>query len=165
MEAGCGCRATPPSSTTAVPPDLTVLSVWTTSSRESAPPPVILHVKPPAKTVQRYSVDSCLFVQSDIECKELQLSEDQSRATKPGLSLTSSQDHHKQLRTKAVKMKLTKLRAAPYPEVGRPLGLLITWLTYLLQLDFSVNKRWMFSRVMIMEVMENVLCPGFCSRK
>lgn len=82
---------------------------------------------------------SFLFVKSDIECKELQLSEDQSRATKPVLSLASSQDHHKQLRTKAVKMK-TKLRAAPYAEVGCPLGLFITWLTYL-QLYFRVEKR------------------------
>ena len=72
-------------------------------------------------STDRYS--ACLFAHSDIECKELQLSEDQSQATKPGLSLTSSQDHRKLLRTKAVKMK-TKLRAAPYPEAGLQLGLL-----------------------------------------
>ncbi|XP_076607253.1 single-minded homolog 2 [Chaetodon auriga] len=55
------------------------------------------------------------YVLTDIECKELQLSEDQSRATKPGFSLSSSQEHHKQLTTKAINMK-TKFRAAPYPE-------------------------------------------------
>lgn len=126
MEAGCGCRVTPPSSTIAVLPDLTVLSVWTTSSRELAPAPAIFHVKSSVESVQRCLLYSCLFVKSDIECKELQLSEDQGRSTKPVLSLTSSQDHHKQLRTKVVKMK-TKLKAAPYPEVGQALGLFITW--------------------------------------
>ncbi|XP_070839624.1 single-minded homolog 2 [Chaetodon trifascialis] len=55
------------------------------------------------------------YVLTDIECKELQLSGDQSRATKPGFSLISSQEHHKQLTTKAINMK-TKFRAAPYPE-------------------------------------------------
>lgn len=69
---------------------------------------------------------ACLYVHSDIECKELQLSEEQNRATKPGFSLTSSQEHHKQLRTKAIKMK-TKFRAAPYPEVGLPLGIIIVF--------------------------------------
>lgn len=62
-------------------------------------------------------MNSFVFVQSDIEFKELQFSEDQNQATKPDLSLITSEDHHKQLRSKAVKMK-TKLRAAPYPEVG-----------------------------------------------
>lgn len=63
------------------------------------------------------TVNGYLFAHSDTERKDLQLSEDQSRATKPGLSLTSSQDHCKHLKTKPIKMK-TKLRAAPYPEVG-----------------------------------------------
>ncbi|XP_035521958.1 single-minded homolog 2-like [Morone saxatilis] len=68
-----------------------------------------------SRSSRPHCIVSVNYVLTDIECKELQLSEDQSRATKPGLSLTSSQDHHKQLRNKAVKMK-TKLRAAPYPE-------------------------------------------------
>ncbi|KAM9348368.1 single-minded homolog 2 [Symphorus nematophorus] len=67
-----------------------------------------------SRSSRPHCIVSVNYVLTDIEFKELQLSEDQSRATKPGLGLTSSQDH-KQLRTKAVKMK-TKLRAAPYPE-------------------------------------------------
>uniref|UniRef100_A0A8C4GGA0 Single-minded homolog 2 n=1 Tax=Dicentrarchus labrax TaxID=13489 RepID=A0A8C4GGA0_DICLA len=78
-----------------------------------------------SRSSRPHCIVSVNYVLTDIECKELQLSEDQSRATKPGLSLTSSQDHHKQLRNKAVKMK-TKLRAAPYPEVGLPVGLLMS---------------------------------------
>lgn len=62
---------------------------------------------------------TCFIVHSDIESKELQLSEDQSQVTKCGVSLTSSQDHSRQFRTKAVKTK-TKLREAPYLEVGLP---------------------------------------------
>ncbi|XP_024866085.1 single-minded homolog 2 isoform X2 [Kryptolebias marmoratus] len=54
------------------------------------------------------------YVLTNTECKELQLSEDQTRATKYPLSLTS-QDHFRQLRTRAVKLK-TKIRSAPYPE-------------------------------------------------
>ncbi|XP_033495046.1 single-minded homolog 2 [Epinephelus lanceolatus] len=74
-----------------------------------------------SRSSRPHCIVSVNYVLTDIECKELQLSEDQSRAAKSGLSPSSSQDHRKQLRTKAVKMR-TKLRAAPYPEVGPPLG-------------------------------------------
>ncbi|GLD47299.1 single-minded homolog 2 [Lates japonicus] len=68
-----------------------------------------------SRSSRPHCIVSVNYVLTDIECNELQLSQDQSRAIKPGLSLSSSEDQHKQLRTKAVKMK-TKLRAAPYPE-------------------------------------------------
>ncbi|XP_027129090.1 single-minded homolog 2 isoform X1 [Larimichthys crocea] len=68
-----------------------------------------------SRSSRPHCIVSVNYVLTDIECKELQLSEDQSRATKPVLSLPSSHDRHKQLRTKTVKMK-TKVRAAPYPE-------------------------------------------------
>lgn len=57
------------------------------------------------------------LVQSATECKELQLSEDQNRAMKPGHGLSSTQDHPRHFRGKGARMK-PKLRAAPYPEVG-----------------------------------------------
>lgn len=69
--------------------------------------------------MKQYRLYTCFIVHSDIESKELQLSEDQSQVTKCGVSFTSSQDHSRQFRTKAVKMK-TKLREAPYLEVGHP---------------------------------------------
>ncbi|XP_034746698.1 single-minded homolog 2 [Etheostoma cragini] len=75
-----------------------------------------------SRSSRPHCIVSVNYVLTDIECKGMQLSEDQSRATKPGLGLPSTQDHRKQLRTKAVKMK-PKPRAAPYPEVGPPLGL------------------------------------------
>ncbi|KAM6910820.1 single-minded homolog 2 [Lycodopsis pacificus] len=68
-----------------------------------------------SRSSRPHCIVSVNYVLTDVECKDLRLSEDQSRATKPGLSLTSVQDHRKQLRTKAVKLK-TKLRAAHYPE-------------------------------------------------
>ncbi|XP_036974396.1 single-minded homolog 2 isoform X3 [Acanthopagrus latus] len=68
-----------------------------------------------SRSSRPHCIVSVNYVLTNIEHKELRLSEDQSRAIKPGVSLTSSQDHQKQLRTKAVKMK-TKLRAAPYSE-------------------------------------------------
>ncbi|XP_037324413.2 single-minded homolog 2 [Pungitius pungitius] len=74
-----------------------------------------------SRSSRPHCIVSVNYVLTDVEYKELQLSDDQSRATKPGLSLSSVQDHRKQLKTKAVKMK-TKLRAAHYPEVGFPLG-------------------------------------------
>uniref|UniRef100_UPI0037E93331 single-minded homolog 2-like n=1 Tax=Semicossyphus pulcher TaxID=241346 RepID=UPI0037E93331 len=67
-----------------------------------------------SRSSRPHCIVSVNYVLTDIECKELQLSEDQSRAAKPGLGFTSSQDI-KQHRNKAVKMK-TRLRAAPYPE-------------------------------------------------
>ncbi|XP_029304908.1 single-minded homolog 2 isoform X2 [Cottoperca gobio] len=68
-----------------------------------------------SRSSRPHCIVSVNYVLTDTECRELQLSEDQSRASKPALSLASTQDPRKQLRTKAVKMK-TKLRAAPYPE-------------------------------------------------
>ncbi|XP_071783074.1 single-minded homolog 2 [Centroberyx gerrardi] len=68
-----------------------------------------------SRSSRPHCIVSVNYVLTDIECKELQLSEEQSRATKPGLSLASSQDHRKQLKTKAVKIK-TKLKTAPYPQ-------------------------------------------------
>ncbi|XP_076017317.1 single-minded homolog 2 [Genypterus blacodes] len=62
-----------------------------------------------------HCIVSVNYVLTDIECKELQLSEYQSQAAKPCLSLSSSQDYRKHLRTKGVKTK-TKIRAAPYPQ-------------------------------------------------
>uniref|UniRef100_A0A3Q0T013 PAS domain-containing protein n=1 Tax=Amphilophus citrinellus TaxID=61819 RepID=A0A3Q0T013_AMPCI len=76
-----------------------------------------------SRSSRPHCIVSVNYVLTDIECKELQLSEEQRQATKSGLSLTSSQDHCRQLRTKAVKMK-TKLREAPYLEVGPPLDCL-----------------------------------------
>ncbi|XP_068600308.1 single-minded homolog 2-like [Brachionichthys hirsutus] len=66
-----------------------------------------------SRSSRPHCIVSVNYVLSDIECKELQLSEDQNRAP-PGLSRTSSQDQHKQLRAKEVKMKV---RTTPYPEL------------------------------------------------
>ena len=63
---------------------------------------------------------SLCCVHREIEYKELQMSQEQSRATKPSLSykagMASSQDSRKQLKTKAVKIK-TKIKMMPYPQV------------------------------------------------
>ncbi|KAM4544885.1 single-minded homolog 2 [Odontesthes bonariensis] len=64
-----------------------------------------------SRSSRPHCIVSVNYVLTDIECNELQLSVDQTRA----LSLTFSQDHHKQLRTRAVKVK-SKMRPAPYPE-------------------------------------------------
>ncbi|XP_026037938.1 single-minded homolog 2-like [Astatotilapia calliptera] len=68
-----------------------------------------------SRSSRPHCIVSVNYVLTDIESKELQLSEDQSQVTKCGVSLTSSLDHSRQFRTKAVKMK-TKLREAPYLE-------------------------------------------------
>ncbi|XP_067350964.1 single-minded homolog 2 [Channa argus] len=68
-----------------------------------------------SRSSRPHCIVSVNYVLTDIEYKELQLSEDQRKATKPGLSFTSSQDQCKQLKHKQFKMK-TKPRAAPYPE-------------------------------------------------
>ncbi|CAJ1064465.1 single-minded homolog 2 [Xyrichtys novacula] len=68
-----------------------------------------------SRSSRPHCIVSVNYVLTDIECKELQLSTDQSRATKPGLSLSPPQDPHKQHRVKAVRMK-SRLRAAPYPQ-------------------------------------------------
>ncbi|KAG7516871.1 single-minded-like 2-like [Solea senegalensis] len=71
-----------------------------------------------SRSSRPHCIVSVNYVLTDIECNELQLSQDQHGAVKPGLSLLSSEDHRKQPRTKAVRMT-TKLRAAPYPEQHR----------------------------------------------
>uniref|UniRef100_A0A667XR39 SIM bHLH transcription factor 2 n=1 Tax=Myripristis murdjan TaxID=586833 RepID=A0A667XR39_9TELE len=68
-----------------------------------------------SRSSRPHCIVSVNYVLTDIECKELQLSEEQNQATKPGLSLTFSQDHRKQLKTKAVKIK-TKPKTTPYPQ-------------------------------------------------
>uniref|UniRef100_A0A669B8N1 SIM bHLH transcription factor 2 n=1 Tax=Oreochromis niloticus TaxID=8128 RepID=A0A669B8N1_ORENI len=74
-----------------------------------------------SRSSRPHCIVSVNYVLTDIERKELQLSEDQSQATKCGVSLTSSQDHSRQFRSKAVKMK-TKLREAPYLEGRKSTG-------------------------------------------
>ncbi|XP_041864804.1 single-minded homolog 2 [Melanotaenia boesemani] len=66
-----------------------------------------------SRSSRPHCIVSVNYVLTDIECKELQLSEDQTRAA--ASSLTSSQDEQKPLRTKAVKVK-TRTRPAPYPQ-------------------------------------------------
>ncbi|XP_068186559.1 single-minded homolog 2 [Antennarius striatus] len=73
-----------------------------------------------SRSSRPHCIVSVNYVLSDIECKELQLSEDQNPVLKPGL--TRPQDHHTHthythLRAKDVKTK-TKRRGSPYPEVG-----------------------------------------------
>ncbi|KAM9847010.1 single-minded homolog 2 [Aulostomus maculatus] len=71
-----------------------------------------------SRSSRPHCIVSVNHVLTDIEGRELQLSEEQSRATKPSVSFTGSQDHHKQFRTKAAKMK-TKFQALPYPQTDR----------------------------------------------
>ncbi|XP_069544782.1 single-minded homolog 2-like, partial [Brachyistius frenatus] len=68
-----------------------------------------------SRSSRPHCIVSVNYVLTDVEWKELQLSEDQDGASKAGLSLTASQDQRKQVRTKAVRMK-TRTRTAPYPE-------------------------------------------------
>ncbi len=77
--------------------------------------------------LKQYGETQCMsfcLLNSEVECKDMRLSEAQSRPAKPGVSVTSCQDQLKQLRPKTVSMK-TKVRAAPYPQVGLPHCLLI----------------------------------------
>ncbi|KAG9351551.1 hypothetical protein JZ751_022802, partial [Albula glossodonta] len=72
-----------------------------------------------SRSSRPHCIVSVNYVLTEIEYKDLQLSQDQTRAAKPTLTfkttLTSSQDSRKQLKTKAVKIK-TKLKMAPYPQ-------------------------------------------------
>lgn len=91
------------------------------------------------------SLVSSGFVQSAAECKELQLSEDQNRAMKPGHGLSSTQDHPRHFRGKGARMK-PKLRAAPYPEVSlRPSNALTRYVqkpkTHLQRRLFTATSR------------------------
>lgn len=64
----------------------------------------------------------CMYMSlhRDVEYKDMQLSQEQSRAAKSSLAFksgpASSQDPRKQLKAKAVKIK-SKLKTAPYPQV------------------------------------------------
>ncbi|XP_062342208.1 single-minded homolog 2 [Osmerus eperlanus] len=72
-----------------------------------------------SRSSRPHCIVSVNYVLTEIEYKELQMSQEQSRATKPSLSykagLASSQDSRKQLKTKAVKIK-TKVKMVPYPQ-------------------------------------------------
>ncbi|XP_029704272.1 single-minded homolog 2-like isoform X1 [Takifugu rubripes] len=68
-----------------------------------------------SRSSRPHCIVSVNYVLSAAECKELQLSEDQNRAMKPGHGLSSTQDHPRHFRGKGARMK-PKLRAAPYPE-------------------------------------------------
>ncbi|KAG7483605.1 hypothetical protein MATL_G00040180 [Megalops atlanticus] len=74
-----------------------------------------------SRSSRPHCIVSVNYVLTEIEYKDLQLSQDQTRAAKPGLAfkttLTSSQDSRKQLKAKAVKIK-TKLKSAPYPQAN-----------------------------------------------
>ncbi|KAL2095418.1 hypothetical protein ACEWY4_010137 [Coilia grayii] len=72
-----------------------------------------------SRSSRPHCIVSVNYVLTEIEYKDLQLSQDQARAIKPALTykntLTSSQDSRKQLKTKAVKIK-AKLKVSPYPQ-------------------------------------------------
>ncbi|MGH0174451.1 UNVERIFIED_CONTAM: hypothetical protein FKN15_007579 [Acipenser sinensis] len=72
-----------------------------------------------SRSSRPHCIVSVNYVLTDIEYKELQLSQDQSAASKSSFayrtSLTASQDSRKQLKSKSVKLK-TKLKTAPYPQ-------------------------------------------------
>ncbi|XP_035289700.1 single-minded homolog 2 [Anguilla anguilla] len=72
-----------------------------------------------SRSSRPHCIVSVNYVLTEIEYKDLQLSQDQTRTAKPGLAfkttLTSSQDSRKQLKPKAVKIK-TKPKMAPYPQ-------------------------------------------------
>ncbi|XP_047463276.1 single-minded homolog 2 [Mugil cephalus] len=67
-----------------------------------------------SRSSRPHCIVSVNHVLTDTECKELQLSEDQSQASQPGPSAPYAQDRRKQIRIKGVKM--TKLRTTPYSE-------------------------------------------------
>uniref|UniRef100_A0A8C8HPJ3 Uncharacterized protein n=1 Tax=Oncorhynchus tshawytscha TaxID=74940 RepID=A0A8C8HPJ3_ONCTS len=72
-----------------------------------------------SRSSRPHCIVSVNYVLTDVEYKDMQLSQEQSRAAKPSLAfktgLASSQDLCKQLKTKAVKIK-SKLKTAPYPQ-------------------------------------------------
>uniref|UniRef100_A0A8C9TIJ4 SIM bHLH transcription factor 2 n=1 Tax=Scleropages formosus TaxID=113540 RepID=A0A8C9TIJ4_SCLFO len=75
-----------------------------------------------SRSSRPHCIVSVNYVLTEIEYKDLQLSQEQSCATKqPGLvyrsPLASSQDSRKQLKAKAVKIK-AKLKSAPYHQVS-----------------------------------------------
>ncbi|XP_004076501.1 single-minded homolog 2 [Oryzias latipes] len=68
-----------------------------------------------SRSSRPHCIVSVNYVLTDVECKELQLSRDQIRTCKY-MYQAFSLEHHRQARTKAVKMK-NRIREAPYPEV------------------------------------------------
>ncbi|KAJ7996982.1 hypothetical protein DPEC_G00224170 [Dallia pectoralis] len=74
-----------------------------------------------SRSSRPHCIVSVNYVLTDVEYKDTQLSQEQSRAVKPSLAyksaLVSSQDPRKQLKTKAVKIK-NKLKTGPYPQTN-----------------------------------------------
>ncbi|MBN3297923.1 single-minded homolog 2 [Amia ocellicauda] len=72
-----------------------------------------------SRSSRPHCIVSVNYVLTEIEYKDLQLSQDQTSVSKPGIpyrsTMTTSQDSRKQLKSKAVKIK-TKLKTAPYPQ-------------------------------------------------
>ncbi|XP_063058189.1 single-minded homolog 2 [Engraulis encrasicolus] len=73
-----------------------------------------------SRSSRPHCIVSVNYVLTEIEYKDLQLSQDQTKAIKPALTYkstatSSTQDSRKQLKTKAVKIK-TKLKVSPYPQ-------------------------------------------------
>ncbi|XP_034033382.1 single-minded homolog 2 [Thalassophryne amazonica] len=70
-----------------------------------------------SRSSRPHCIVSINYVLTDVECRDLQLSENQTGVTKSGLSLISSQEHRRTLRNKAGKF-WNKDRAAPYTQTG-----------------------------------------------
>ncbi|XP_062391572.1 single-minded homolog 2 [Sardina pilchardus] len=71
-----------------------------------------------SRSSRPHCIVSVNYVLTEIEYKDMLLSQDQTRAIKPALTYKStptSQDSRKQLKTKAVKIK-AKLKMSPYPQ-------------------------------------------------
>ncbi|CAB1352405.1 unnamed protein product, partial [Coregonus sp. 'balchen'] len=72
-----------------------------------------------SRSSRPHCIVSINYVLTDVEYKDMQLSQEQSRAAKSSLAFKSGpasfQDPRKQLKTKAVKIK-SKLKTAPYPQ-------------------------------------------------
>uniref|UniRef100_H3CT42 SIM bHLH transcription factor 2 n=1 Tax=Tetraodon nigroviridis TaxID=99883 RepID=H3CT42_TETNG len=68
-----------------------------------------------SRSSRPHCIVSVNYVLSATECKELQLSGDQSPASEAGRAFTSAQEPPRQFRGKGARMR-TKARAAPYPE-------------------------------------------------
>ncbi|XP_053702411.1 single-minded homolog 2 [Synchiropus splendidus] len=68
-----------------------------------------------SRSSRPHCIVSVNHVLTDIEGKDLQLSEDQSQANRPRLVFTSPQEHRKQFKNTASRVR-SKQRAAPYPQ-------------------------------------------------
>uniref|UniRef100_A0AAY4EN81 Single-minded homolog 2 n=1 Tax=Denticeps clupeoides TaxID=299321 RepID=A0AAY4EN81_9TELE len=73
-----------------------------------------------SRSSRPHCIVSVNYVLTDVEYKDLQLSQDQTRAVKPGPAyknvLASSHDSRKHLKSKALKIK-SKKKMSPYPQV------------------------------------------------